>query len=83
MVPAIRAMGIATGVLGEYPRPVQKAVNRMTDELGVLAVDVQVVAVELFARSPRKSGAILGLRGLFLNSYFGRREDHERESTCL
>ena len=45
-VPAILAMGIATGALAEHPRPVQNAVNRLGDELGVLAVDVKVVAVE-------------------------------------
>ncbi len=46
LLPAILAMGIATGALAEHPRPVQVAVNHLADELGVLAVDVQVVAVE-------------------------------------
>ncbi len=45
-VPAILALGIATGALAEHPRPVQMAVDHLADELGVLAVDVQVVAVE-------------------------------------
>ena len=46
LVTAVLATCIATGALAEHPRPVQKAVDHLADELGVLAVDVQVVAVE-------------------------------------